>query len=154
MKLVVQRKYRKDKYTIGKLYVDGVYFCDTLEDPDRGLDSSMPLSSILKIKIKGDTAIPYGKYTVSLSIVSPKYSNFSKYPYAKIANGKMPRIMGIKGFDGVLIHAGNSQKDTMGCLLVGENKVKGQVINSQATWTKLYKKLQTAKDTITIEYTK
>lgn len=154
MKLVVQRKYRKDKYTIGKLFVDGVYFCDTLEDPDRGLDNSMSLSQILKIKIKGDTAIPYGKYNLSLSIVSPKYSNFARFPYAKIANGKMPRVMGIKGFDGVLIHAGNSARDTMGCLLVGENKVKGQVINSQATWTRLYKKLQTAKGDITIEYTK
>ena len=154
MKLVVQRKYRKDKYTIGKLYIDGEYFCDTLEDPDRGLTDSMSLPQILKAKIKGDAAIPYGKYVLSISIVSPKYSNLAKYPYAKIANGKMPRVLNVKGFDGILIHAGNSARDTMGCLLVGENKVKGQVINSQATWTRLYKKLQSAKGIITIEYTK
>lgn len=157
MKLTVKRAFRGPNYTIGHLYINNTYFCDTLEDPDRGLDSNMPTQEILKKKIKGDTCIPYGKYVVSMDIVSPKYSNFSKYPYAKIANGKMPRIMGVKGFDGILIHAGNTQKDTEGCLLVGYNKVKGKVIDSQSTWTSLYNKMKAAKDkgqTITIEYIK
>lgn len=157
MKLRVERTYRGPSYTIGHLYIDDKYFCDTLEDPDRGLDSSMSTTEIVKKKIKGDTCIPYGKYVLTIDVVSPKYSNLSKYPYAKVANGKMPRVLGVKGFDGILIHAGNTQKDTEGCLLVGENKVKGKVINSQATWQKLYNKLLTAKkqgQSLSIEYLK
>ena len=65
-----------------------------------------------------------------MDTVSPKFSNYSKYPYAKQFNAKMPRLLNVKGFEGILIHAGNTQKDTDGCILVGINKVKGQVINS------------------------
>lgn len=157
MRLKVERTYRGPKYTIGNLYIDNKYFCNTLEDPDRGLTQDMPLSEIARIKVKGDTCIPYGTYTVTLNVVSAKYSDLKKYPYTAIAKGRMPRIMNIPGFEGVLIHAGNTQNDTMGCLLVGENKVKGQVINSQSTWKKLYKILQEAnnkKEPITIEYVK
>lgn len=108
MKITVKRKYTGPLYTISDIYIDGVWFCNGLEDPDRGLDQSMPITEIVKKKIKGDTCIPYGKYTVTLDVVSPKYSNTAKYPYAKIANGKMPRVLGVKGFDGILIHAGNT----------------------------------------------
>ncbi len=157
MKLRVERTYRGPNYTIGHLYINDKYFCDTLEDPDRSLTQSMSLSEIAKIKVKGDTCIPYGKYALNLNIVSAKYSDLKKYPYATIAKGRMPRVMNVPGFEGILIHAGNTQKDTMGCLLVGENKVKGQVINSQATWKKLYSILREAadkKELITIEYIK
>ena len=157
MKLKVERKWRKPLYTIGNLYIDGKFFCNTLEDPDRGLTSDMSLSKIKSIKIKGDTCIPYGTYKLSLDVVSPKYSNIKKYPYTSMAKGKMPRVMEVPGFDGILIHAGNTQKDTEGCLLVGENKVKGKVINSQITWQKLYTRLLEAKvkkESITIEYIK
>lgn len=157
MKLRVERTFRGPKYTIGHLYIDDKYFCDTLEDPDRGLYNSDPYRVIQTKKIKGDTCIPYGTYELSMKVISPKYSNIAKYPYTAIAQGRMPRVMGIKCFDGVLIHAGNTQKDTEGCLLVGENKVKGQVINSQATWKKLYPILKKASDNnekITIEYVK
>jgi hypothetical protein len=157
MELRVERTYRGPKYTIGHLYIDNKYFCDTLEDPDRGLTSSMDLLTILAKKVKGDTCIPYGKYIVDMDTISPKYSNYVRFPYAKIAKGKMPRVSGVKGFAGILIHAGNTQKDTEGCLLVGYNKVKGQVINSQATWIKLFNILITAhkkREKITIEYIK
>lgn len=157
MTLKVERTYRGPLYTIGHLYINNTYFSDTLEDPDRGLNDTMSLNQIKKIKVKGDTCIPYGKYNLSLDIVSPKYSNLNKYPYASIAKGKMPRVINVKGFDGILIHAGNTQKDTEGCLLVGENKIKGKVINSQSTWKKLYTKLLEAKtkgEAITIEYIK
>lgn len=152
MRIRVERKYRTALYTIGKLYINGVYFCDTLEDVDRKLYDSMSTAQILNAKVKGGTCIPYGSYILTLNVVSPKYSNFSKYPWAKVANGKIPRVLGVKGFDGILIHPGNTHKDTEGCLLVGYNKVKGQVIESQATWKKLYEKLKGAKETIIIEY--
>lgn len=157
MELTVKRTYRGPKYTIGHLYIDGKYFSDTLEDPDRGLTQDMSLAKIISIKVKGDTCIPYGTYKLSLDIVSPKYSNLKKFPYTEMAKGKMPRVMNVPGYEGVLIHAGNTQEDTMGCLLVGENKVKGKVINSQATWKKLYpilKKANDKKEPITIKYIK
>lgn len=154
MKLKLIRKYFKDTYTIGKLYIDNIYFCDTIEDKDRKLDNSMSLEEIKELKIKGITAIPTGVYNISLDIKSPKYSNFTKYPYAKICDGKMPRLLNIKGYDGVLIHAGNTAKDTEGCLLVGVNKAVGKVLDSQNTFKKLYLKLKEAKnkrEKITIE---
>jgi len=155
MKLTVKRFAFKPTYTIGKLFIDGVYFCDTLEDKDRGLTQNMPLAELKSKKVKGETCIPYGKYDVTLDVVSAKYSNFTKYPYVKFCGGKMPRVLNVPGFEGILIHAGNNDKHTEGCLLVGQNKVVGQVINSQATWTKLYKLLQDKKkEGITIEYTK
>lgn len=151
MKLLLKRIARKDKYTIGKLYINDKYFCDTLEDPDRGLKSTMSLADIKSKKIKGDTAIPTGTYKVTLDVVSSKYSNFTKYPYVKFCNGKMPRLINVPGYEGILIHAGNTQKDTEGCLLVGFNRQVGKVLNSQSTWRKLYDELLKDKNNITIE---
>lgn len=59
-------------------------------------------------KIKGDTAIPTGIYNITLTVTSSKYSNFNKYPYAKFCNGKMPRLLNVPGYEGILIHAGNT----------------------------------------------
>lgn len=151
MELKLFRKYKLDGYTIGKLYIDGIYFCDTLEDKDRNLTKNTNMSEINKIKVKGATAIPTGTYKVTMNVVSTKYSNTSKYPYVKSYGSKMPRLLDVPGFAGILIHTGNSANDTDGCILVGENKVVGQVINSQATWKKLMDKLLEDKDNITIE---
>ena len=146
MNIEVIRKHFKPSYTIGKLFINGEYFCDTLEDTDRGLTDTMTEEDILKVKVKGNTCIPYGKYEITLNIKSPKYSNFTKYKYAAFAEGKIPRLLNVKGFEGILIHAGNTADHTDGCILVGENKVKGQVINSQATWVNLYKLMKAAND--------
>ena len=151
MKLTLIRKYKKKDYCIGELYIDGKFFSNTLEDPDRGLTSTMNLTEIKSKKIKGDTAIPTGLYKITLNVASSKYSNFSKYPYAKFCNGKMPRLLNVPGYEGILIHAGNTQKDTEGCILIGQNKVVGQVINSQATWKALYTELLKDKNNLTIE---
>ena len=157
MQITVKRSYRGNNYTVGHLYIDGKFFCDTMEDVDRGLNDRMPLTQIKSIKIKGKTCIPYGTYAVSMDIQSPKYSNYTKYPYALAVKGKMPRVMDVPGFEGVLIHPGTTANDTEGCLLVGENKVKGKLINSQITWKKLCKMLLEAsnkKEKITISYIK
>lgn len=148
MKLLLDRIYKGQSYTIGKLYIDGEYICDTLEDSDRGLSDSMPLEEIQKNKKYGITAIPTGCYKVIMNVVSPKFKNRS---WAKPYNGKLPRLQNVKGFDGVLIHVGNTAEDSLGCILVGENKVKGQVINSTATFNKLMNILLKANDNITIE---
>lgn len=140
MKLTLDRIYKGPSYTIGKLYIDDKYFCDTLEDTDRGLTDIMPLAEILKIKKPSETAIPSGTYNITLDVVSPRFS--TKTFYQQVCNGKLPRLLNVKGFDGVLIHSGNTEKDSSGCILVGQNKVKGKVINSQETFKKLYKILK------------
>lgn len=157
MQITVKRTYRGSEYTVGHLYIDGKFFCDTLEDVDRGLTQKMSKVEIAKIKIKGKTCIPYGTYVVTMNVVSAKYSNYSKYPYALFVKGRMPRVLNVPGFDGILIHPGSTAADTDGCLLVGENKFKGRLINSQATWKKLCTLLLKAsnkKELITISYIK
>ena len=135
MELLLKRRYNCKDYCIGSLYINGKYFCDTIEDCDRGLDSSMTLKEILKRKIKGLTAIPVGVYGIIMNAISPKFAKKQQYQFCK---GKLPRLLNVKGYDGVLIHIGNTAKDSEGCILVGENKVKGQVINSTETFRRLY----------------
>ena len=144
MELIVDRKWKKQSYTISNLIIDNNVFCQILEDTDRGLDSSMPLTKILELKKPSITAIPRGTYEVTLDVYSPKFG--SKSFYKQVCNGKLPRLLNVKGFDGVLLHCGNTDKDSSGCLLVGHNKVKGQVINSQATFKELYKLLKDRHD--------
>jgi hypothetical protein len=139
LKLLLKRRYKGESYTIGSLYIGGVYFCDTLEDRDRGLSQDMPLEEILFRKLKGVTAIPTGTYDVVTDIVSPKYSTREAY---RFCGGKVPRLLNVKGFEGILIHIGNTPQDTEGCILVGENKVKGQVVNSTLTFRRLYEVLE------------
>ena len=139
MILTLDRKYKLPTYTIGKLYIDGEYFCDTLEDKDRGLTDDMTVSEISNIKIKKETAIPTGTYKVTIT-----YSNRFKK--------NMPLINDVKGFEGIRIHSGNTDKDTEGCILVGFNKVKGNVINSRDTYNKLFSILSKSNNiTITIK---
>ena len=72
----------------------------------------------------------------------------------KYCRGKMPRILSVPGFDGILIHRGKDQGSSSGCLIVGYNKVKGKVVESQAAFEKLYEILASAKDNITITITR
>lgn len=151
MEIVIQIIAKQETYRIGKLYIDGKYFCDTLEDKDRGLTQDMSLEQIQKIKVYGETAIPVGKYKIDMDTVSPRFKDKS---WAKVCNGKLPRLIDVPGYSGVLVHVGNSDKDSSGCILVGQNKVKGQVINSTVTFTELYKLMKAAhdaKEDITIE---
>ena len=104
MKLRLERKYRCSNYCIDKLYINNEYFSDALEDSDRGLTDSMSLEEIQKIKIKGNTCIPYGTYNITLDIVSPKFG--SKTFYKEVWNGKVLRLLNVKGFDGSLIQVG------------------------------------------------
>lgn len=129
MELRLKRIARKDRYTIGRLYVNGVYFCDTLENPDR-LYFGKP-------KVKGQTAIPRGRYAVSLNVYSPRFG--AKEPYKSINNGCVPLVNDVPNFEGVRIHIGNTAADTDGCPLVGQNKVVGQLVSSRVTYERLMK---------------
>lgn len=135
MKLLLIRTFKGDTYTIGKLYVDGKYQCDTVEDADRKLSDSMTAQQIQAIKVYGKTAIPTGFYVIDMTTISPKFKDKS---WAAFCQGKLPRLTNVKGYDGVLIHVGNKPEDTLGCILVGENKVKGQVVNSTILFKSLY----------------
>lgn len=144
MELVVDRKWKKQSYTISNLTIDGKWFCNVLEDTDRNLDDSMSIEKIKELKKPSITAIPRGTYEITLDIVSPKFS--TKDFYKQVCNGKVPRLLNVKGFKGILIHAGNTDKHSAGCLLVGINKVKGQVLDSKETFKKLYKLLKDKHD--------
>lgn len=127
MNILVERRARKATYTIGSLYIDGKYMCDTIEDKDRGLDSSMTDDEVKAIKIPGKTAIPTGTYAIDMNTTSPK---FRDYPWAKRYKGKIPRLVNVPGFDGILIHPMNTAADSKGCIGPGENKAVGEVRNS------------------------
>lgn len=129
MELLVVRYHKKPNYTIGKLFINGEYFCDTLEDTDRGLSNAMPLSQIQAEKRKGTTAIPTGRYLMELT-VSQRFGRI------------LPILIGVKGFEGIRIHRGNTDADTEGCILVGENKAVGKVLNSTNTENRLMEGLK------------
>lgn len=144
MKLIVDRKWKNQSYTISNLIINNKVFCQVLEDTDRGLDDSMPLTKIKELKKPSITAIPKGIYKITLDVVSPRFC--TKAFYKQVCDGKLPRLLNVKGFDGILIHAGNTDKDTDGCLLVGMNLEKGKVLKSQETFKELYKLLKDKHD--------
>lgn len=149
MELLLKREYKVSNYTIGSLYVNGEFFSNTLEDTDRDLKSSMSQDEISKIKVYGKTAIPYGTYKITMGVVSEKFKDRS---WAKPYDGKIPRLLNVPGFEGVLIHPGNNEEDTYGCILVGKNDTQGKVSNSQNTFHKLMAILSGNSDIeITIE---
>lgn len=151
MKLWLDRHYKGKDYTIGKLYIDGVYFCDTLEDIDRGLNQKMPLNEIKQIKIPDETAIPTGIYEITMKVQSPRFAKKEQYAFCK---GYLPRLLNVPGYEGVLLHIGNEKDHSSGCVLVGKNSEKGKVLESTVTFKRLYKKLKEADDKgekITIE---
>lgn len=147
MELELRRIARKADYTIGRLSIDGKYFCDTIEDTDRGLRQDLPLSANVAKKRRGITAIPTGRYRVTLDIKSPKFSMKAQYQFC---GGYLPRLINVPAFDGILIHIGNTAKDSEGCILVGRNLKVGKVLESAATFRKLYPILKASKDPIYI----
>jgi hypothetical protein len=130
--LKLQRRFSGEGYTIGALSIDGVYFCDTLEDADRGLTQSMHPEEIRRIKVAHETAIPTGLYSVTVNLSPAK-------------RRLLPRLLDVPGFSGILIHRGNTKNDSSGCILVGENKVKGRVVNSTPYEKKLVEILTQAQ---------
>lgn len=131
--LKVKRLIKNNNYTLGKLYYNDRFLCSTLEDKDRGLYDTMTLEEINNKKVYGETAIPYGTYDIDMNTISPKFKDRT---WAKPYNGIIPRLVNVKGFEGVLIHVGNYAKDTLGCILVGT--VSGDcLINSRKAYDAL-----------------
>lgn len=133
IRLKIERRYPKEKYTIGWWYINGQRFYNSLEDPDRGLTKDMPLREIVKKKVHGNTAIPKGSYYVVLSFSQ----KFQSRPWAKKYKGLVPEILGVPGYSGIRIHPGTDASSTEGCPLIGDNTAKGKLTNSQKRYYEL-----------------
>lgn len=140
VEIKLKRIAMRETYTIGRLFINGEYVCDTIEDCDRGLMDNMPEDHIRQRKIYGQTAIPQGDYRVLLTTSE----TFSGRPWAKMYNGLVPRLENVKGFSGIRIHPGNTAEDSLGCIIPGENKVAGKVVNSTAAYHRIMKVLMPA----------
>ena len=127
--LILDRKYIGKSYTIGDLYVDGMFFSNTLEDVVRDLNMDGDLDDSGEEKIYGETAIPFGRYRVLITR-SPKFKR------------ELPEILDVHNFTSIRMHAGNSTDDTAGCILVGENKIKGHLVRSRYWETQLVERLK------------
>lgn len=141
MKIRLHRKYRKQGYSIGILYINGTRICETLEDTDRGLNADLSLYTLNQLKVKGETAIPIGTYQVA-------------YTYSPRFKKMLPLLLNVPAFDGIRIHSGNKAKDTEGCILCGRNTEVGTVTNSRYWTGKVIAAIEKAvknKEEITIQ---
>ncbi len=142
MKITVNRIFKGSTYTIGKLYIDGVYECDVIEDVVREMPATCPntprgIACTCKEKVYAETAIPAGTYRVTMEY-SPRFKR------------KLPYLHNVQHFIGILIHSGNDQGHSAGCIIVGRNKVKGKVLESKATLDALLSRIGNEKS-ITIK---
>jgi hypothetical protein len=133
VEILLDRDVRSTHSTLGKIYVNGVFECFSLEDEDRGLNSSMNTSEIIEKKIKGETCIPAGRYQVII--------NFSNR-----FQRELPLLLNVPGYEGIRIHPGNTDADTEGCILTGEARQSDRVVNSRIAFEKLMKRLVMARD--------
>lgn len=134
MELTLRRKFKGAAYTIGDLSLDGKFFCNTIEDAVRDLPAECPdtlrgKSCTCKEKVYARTAIPAGEYKITLEY-RPRFKR------------RLPYLHDVPHFLGILIHSGNTEEDSAGCIIVGENTVKGKVLNSRATFQRLYARLE------------
>lgn len=129
MKIRIERDAVTEAFTAGKMFVDGEFQCFTLEDPVREKEG-VPVE---QWKLKGETAIPKGNYKLVVA-ESPRFKK------------ELPRLVDVPGFEGVLIHSGNSVADTEGCILVGiaRDLHKGVVTQSRDAMAALFNKIKSA----------
>lgn len=136
MKIKVIRKKILNHCTLGELYVDNNFECHTLEDKVREVKGK----HVSEWKIKGETAIPTGIYEVKITMSA----HFGKL---------LPLLIGVEGFEGVRIHSGNTEADTEGCILVGNNVVNESIGGSRLAFTHLYNQIfdRITKEKVTFE---
>lgn len=142
MELILKRT-EFDTHTEGVLTIKRHSFsCDTIEDPNRDKNKNGKFDNGEK-KIAGNTAIPYGRYKITMDVVSPRFSRVATY---NSIQGKLPRLLNVPHFEGILIHIGNTVKDTDGCILVGKKTSPGFISQSKDTFFKLYEILKQSRD--------
>ena len=132
MEVTLKRKYLKKGYTIGDILIDGKWVCNSLEDEVRTLNTASD-------KVYGKTAIPYGRYQIAMNVISPK---FGVMPYYKeVCQGRLPRLMNVPYFEGILFHVADGYRGAdllQGCIGVGDNKIKGGLVNGKQRFSQLY----------------
>lgn len=131
MEITLKRRYLGPEYTVGSWYFDDVYLCDIMEDKVRDINRDGDLDDPGEGKVFAETAIPYGRYKIELSM-SPKFKRV------------LPMILNVKHFTGIRVHRGRTAKHSHGCLLPGENKAKGQVLNSEKYEIEIIKQMMDA----------
>ena len=140
MKLVLKRKHFKSNYTIGHLYINDKYFCDTLEDKNRDINKNGKFDNG-EYKVSNETCIPFGEYEIKMTY-APKFKR------------ELPWLQNVPNFTGILIHSGNTHKHTSGCILVGENTIVGQVCKTKQYEKELVRLIKEAisnKEMVSIE---
>lgn len=140
MELRLERLWPKAEYTVGRLYIDGELFCNTLEDKVADVNRNGEFDGAER-KVPGKTAIPYGTYKIFYGW-SPRFGR------------NLPRLLNVTAFDGILIHPGNTAEDSAGCILVGRNTEVGRLTQSRLYSDELNKRIDMAQrrgEPITIE---
>ena len=132
MELQLKREIFTEQSTIGTLTINGAFECFVLEDRDRGLSDTLTLEQILKVKVYGKTCIPYGRYEIDWTMSA----RFKKM---------MPILLNVKGYSGIRIHKGNTELDSLGCLLCGTRKKSNMITESTLATKNLYAKIEAAK---------
>jgi hypothetical protein len=132
MELQLKREIFTDISTIGSLTIDGKFECYILEDKDRGINNTLTLEQIMRVKVYGKTAIPYGRYEIDWTMSA----RFKKM---------MPILLNVIGWSGIRIHKGNTEIDSLGCLLCGTRKITNRITESTIATNKLYAKIEAAK---------
>jgi len=132
MELQLKRETFTEQSTIGTLSIDGVFECFILEDKDRGLNDTLTLEQISKVKVYGKTCIPYGRYEIEWTM-SARFKVF------------MPILLNVKGYAGIRIHKGNTEIDSLGCLLCGTRKKSNMITESTLATKNLYAKIEAVK---------
>lgn len=131
MKLLLDRSHYEKDATVGELWVDGEWECNTLEDEVR----QGP-------KVPGHTAIPTGRYDILITW-SPRFKR------------RLPLLINVPGFDGIRIHPGNTSEQTDGCLLVGDRVIRHEgmpfLTHSRVAFDRLFAKLDASTEAIEIE---
>ena len=138
MNILLERLYKKEGYTIGKISINGEYICNSLEDKDYGFSSATNESVIFNAKVLHPkaVAIPKGVYEVSTQY----YRNFAvTHPWYNTTSckGHIPCLVGVPAFSGILIHCGSNAGHTSGCILVGYNTIKGGLTDTKKAFVKL-----------------
>ena len=136
MELILIRKHFGEKYTIGRLFLNQVHICDTLEDKVRDLkdiNHDGDFDDEAEGKIYGKTAIPCGRYKIIVN-------------ESRKLKRRLPLLLAVPGFEGIRIHGGRNETHTEGCILVGENLIKGQLVNYGYWENKIVQMLDESKE--------
>lgn len=141
MKILIDRNYKYPKYTVGEVYVNGNFYCYSMEDTDRGLRVDMPMRYLKERKVYGATAIPCGSYEVIIDW-SPKFKMY--LPHVMYRNGE-GKLVEVPGFSGIRLHAGNTAEDTLGCIMFGDWRGSASLVKSKPYTNNLIDMIRNAR---------